>query len=454
MAVFDSEEYSSNWLHDRFPPGQVTRRRSQQWRANVRLALFGLAVLSALIPGLVFNLAIGLIDPLWLGLSLLPTAIGLLFVLAISARFQQTVFGLPSWWQGFQLTILDLFGRPWPFKYPFAIISQGKVREQDQKKFIAKAEIGGPGKLIIHSDSAVVLERYGRISRIEGPGLVFLERFERIREILDLRPQTRSESPPARVVYTKDGIPVEAEITVRFQLKHGPPTPEKPYPIDPEALAIAARAEAMRYNGTRPLVRFNWQNRVMGNFGSTLRAIVAAKTLDELFEPADVNKDPRDEISKEMLKRLRAQSANFGANVLDVILGPFKPVDPQVEQQLRQAWQAMQRADMRVEQAHADAERLLAEQTAHAYAQLEMMLAIDRGFQQLVRQNESLPPYFIALHFIEKLRRMATSSSFGMFLPKEAIQTLEFLNEKLLGGSSSHSLTSGTSNPTAYTSSS
>jgi regulator of protease activity HflC (stomatin/prohibitin superfamily) len=347
--------------------------------------------------------------------------------------------------------MMCLFGRPRPFRYPFAIISQGKIREQDRQKFVANRQLGGPAKLIIQTDSAVVLERYGQITRIEGPGIVFLERFERIREILDLRPQTRSETPSARIVYTKDGIPVEAEITVRFQLRHGPPTPEKPYPVDPDALETATKAEAMRYNGVRPLFRFNWQYRVMGNFGSTLRAIAARMTLDELFEPADVNKDPRDEISREMLERLRQQCAPLGVTVLDVILGPFKPVSPQVEQQLRQAWQALQRADIKVEQAYAKAETLLAEQTAYAYAQLEMILAIDRGFQRLVRQNESLPSYFIALHFIEKLRRMATSSSFGMFLPKEAIQTLEFLNNKLLGVSASSDTLSSTSSSSSPT---
>jgi regulator of protease activity HflC (stomatin/prohibitin superfamily) len=435
MSIFEPEEYGPNWLHDRFPPEQVTKRRSQQWRATVRLLLFLLALAASLLPVLIFNLFIvngnvGNIDPVWVVVGLLPSVLALLFVLLVASAFVNALFGLGSLIKGFAFTTLCLFGRFRPFGYPFAIISQGKVRDKDRHKSVANRELGGPGKLIIHNDSAVVLERYGQITRVEGPGLVFLERFECIREILDLRPQIGFEKAS---VYTKDGIEIETDITVRYQLKGGPPTPEKPYPVDREVLETAARAEAMKFGGTRPVERFNWQKRVAGNFGSTLRAIVAGMTLDELFEPGDVTKDPRDEISREMVTRLRAQSANVGANVLDVTLGPFKPVSPQIEAQRRQAWRSLQRADRRVEQARSEADTLLAKQTAYAYAQLEMMLAIDRGFQQLVRRNEALPPYFIALRFLETLRQMASSPGLGPFLPLETMRTLDLLNDKLLG---------------------
>ncbi|MCL4298569.1 MAG: SPFH/Band 7/PHB domain protein [Anaerolineae bacterium] len=429
--MFDSEEYGPSWFHKRFPPEQLVHRRNHQWRANIRLGLFLLALLLALGPVFLFNFLLfgGDIDPIWAALGTLPTLIALLGALLIAGLFVKMVYSLDSWGAGFRFTVLCLFGRPWPFPYPFAVISEGKVRDTDQRKFIANRQLGGPGKIIIQNDSAVVLERYGRISRVEGPGLVFLDRSERIREILDLRPQVRTI--PAARAYTKDGIAVDTEISVRFQIRCGSPCLEKPYPASKAALEQAARAEARRIADSGLPGRFDWKGRVMGNVDSTLREIVAGKSLDQLFEPADLNKDPRQEIGQEMLDRLRQQSASFGVHVLDVMLGPFKPVDPSIERQMRAAWQSGRNAEDRVEEAHGQAQTMLARETAYAYAQLEMMLAIDRGFQKLVNQDKRLPPYFVALRFLKTIQEIAVNPGVGPFLPLETIKSLEFLNNLL-----------------------
>jgi regulator of protease activity HflC (stomatin/prohibitin superfamily) len=169
----------------------------------------------------------------------------------------------------------------------------------------------------------------------------------------------------------------------------------------------------------------------MSNVDSTLREIVAGKSLDQLFEPVDLNKDPRQEIGREMLERLRRQSTSFGVHVLDVMLGPFKPVDPAIERQMRVAWQAGRNAEDRVEEACGQAQTMLARETAYAYAQLEMMLAINRGFQKLVNQDKKLPSYFVALHFLKTIRQIAVSPGIGPFVPLETIRSLEFLNDLL-----------------------
>jgi regulator of protease activity HflC (stomatin/prohibitin superfamily) len=367
----------------------------------------------------------------WVVLGVLPGAIALLGVIVMGGAFEATVFGLESWRRGMGHALLCLFGRPWPIPYPFAIVSGGSIREGDRGKFVADRRLGGPGKLVIFTDSAVVLERHGRITRVEGPRIIFVERFERVREILDLRPQTRTVSDA--VTYTKDGIAVKTDITVRFQIRRGGPgSEEQPYPPDQAALEAAARSKLVLVSPPEPRSRFNWQQRVMGNVESSLRGIVAGRTFDELFEPADVNKDPRDEIGREMVRLLREQSANLGVDVLEVMLGPLKPVEASVEQQRLASWLTAQRAQDRVREAEGEAQALLARETAYAYAQLEMMLAIDQGFRELVKQDQSFPSYFIALRFVETLRRVAGGPGIGLFLPKEAIQTLEFLNNSLL----------------------
>ena len=427
----DLDEYAPHWINERFPPDQWAQRRDHQWRAYLRQLFFAVAILSLLIPSLIFNYLIGDLNLIRIVAGIIPGIIAAVTAMLMAGIFVKTVFGLHSWWDGFRYATMCVFGRPWPLRYPFAIINEGKIRERDRHKFIADRRLGGPGRLNIHNDSAVVLERYGRISGIEGPGIVFVERFEHIREILDLRPQTKTEA--GAQICTKDGINIKTDITVRFQIKADGFTLETPYPANEAALEKAARAEMLRIIGRGAPTRLAWKDRVVGVLSSTLREIVAGKTLDELFEPTDLNKDPRDEISRELLSQLRTQAAANGVDILDVILGPFSPVSPSVEQQRRAAWLATRLAEDRLEEARGEAGALLARKTAYAYAQLEMMQTIDRGFQRLARRDEKLPATFIALNFLETLRRMASSPGLGPFLPLETMRTLDSLNELLLG---------------------
>ncbi|RME49267.1 MAG: SPFH domain-containing protein, partial [Caldilineae bacterium] len=427
------DEYRTSWFHERFPPEQLTRYRNYQWRAFLRRILFLLALLTMLIPAYFFNRAVfgDRMSPLWVLAGLLPGLLAALFMLAMDGLFVKEVFALPSWRQGFGFALLCLFGMPRPLKYPFAVVENGVVRKRDRGKCVASREIGGPGRLIIGNDSAVVLSRFGRITRIEGPGPVFLGRFERIRKIIDLRPQERTV---AATVYTKDGIALNTDITVRFQIQCNPPEEKAPYPADADALERAAHADARRWVSLQPgaLSRMDWPDRVMGNVESTLREMVAGMTLDEVFAPGDIEKDPRDEISRQMLIQLREKSKGFGAYMLDVILGPFKPADPAVEEQRRESWEALHRAEALAERARGEAQALLARETAYAYAQLEMILTIDRGFQQLAQQGQHLPARFIALRFVEMLRRIASNPRVGPLLPRETVDTLGFLHDYLL----------------------
>jgi regulator of protease activity HflC (stomatin/prohibitin superfamily) len=438
MSLRD-DEYQMSWFDTWLPPEQVARWRTHRWRAFLRaVPFFFLTPLLSLALVYLFNLLLfgGEWSWTWVVIGILPALIALLGVLATAGQFVNVVFGLKSWWAGVRYAFLCLFGLPWPLPYPYALITEGAVRERDRGKFLAHRQLGGPGRLIVFNDSAVVLERHGRITRVAGPGAVFLERFERIREIIDLRPQIKSLPADGAVVITRDGILVGTEITVRFQIKRSTPaSPEKPYPVDDAMLMAAATAQAVRI-GPNPGQRMisNWRDRVLRNVDSTLRDIVAGKTLDELFEPADPYKDPREEIRRELLTQLSKSSAGFGVEVLDIVLGPFKPLNPEVERQRLATWQATRQAEDRVKAACGEAQAMLTRESAYAYAQLEMMLAIDRGFRRLVIDGQNLTSQFVALRFIEMLRR--TAGGADTFLLEESTKTLEFLNRLLTGGTS------------------
>jgi len=197
------------------------------------------------------------------------------------------------------------------------------------------------------------------------------------------------------------------EITIRFQIKHGTPTlPEKPYPIDDAALMAAATAPRVRL-GPNPGQRMisNWRDLVLRNVDSTLRDIVAGKTLDELFEPTDPYRDPREEIRRELLVQLSKKLGRVRRRGTGYSIGTFQAGQPRGRTAKVDHLAGHAPGEDRVKAARGEAQALLTRESAYAYAQLEMMLAIDRGFRRLVIDGQNLTSKFVALRFIEMLRR-------------------------------------------------
>jgi regulator of protease activity HflC (stomatin/prohibitin superfamily) len=449
------DEYEPNLLHEWFPPKTFREWHSHQLRALIRLILFvfvTLAVLSA-IAWYLCNLIFQEVRWSLLAPAVVSAILAILSTLILSGEFVDKVHGLSNWRRGLGYALLCLFGRRWPFHYPFVIVMEGKVREDDRDKYLADRRLGGPGQMIIFNDSAVILERYGCISRVEGPGAIFVERSERIREIVDLRPQVRTVTGEQTKMYTREGLAVMADITVRFQIKrvterslkssqveHQPPPDSQPRtsqelphtlnPVSYKALLEAAKAQAVRIGGAKVDVS-DWRNRVMAVVASTLRDIVADKSFDDLFESADPVRNPREDIRREMARRLQSKVNRYGVQVLDVMLEPFKPVHAEVERQRLMSWLAIQQAGARVQQAEGEAQALIMRESARTYARMDMMLNIASGLRSLMQRGGNLTSYFVAMQFIETMRQAADTSEVGLFLPKEALGTMESLQRLL-----------------------
>jgi hypothetical protein len=95
------------------------------------------------------------------------------------------------------------------------VIEDGKIKESETKGDLPK--LGGPGLVIIRPYNAVVFEQTGRITRIEGPGEVFLRLGERIKDVVDLRNQARGYE--AVQVLTRDRVPLMITGGVGFRIQ-------------------------------------------------------------------------------------------------------------------------------------------------------------------------------------------------------------------------------------------
>ena len=113
--------------------------------------------------------------------------------------------------EGLSWYLLSLF-IPWLRENNILNLRDGRIA--DPENLIAR--IGGPGRVVILENSAAVFEQYGRFTRVLGPGGHLLEPYERVRGVVDLRPQTRR----VRVAgFTRDGIPMQGEIEIEFQIR-------------------------------------------------------------------------------------------------------------------------------------------------------------------------------------------------------------------------------------------
>jgi regulator of protease activity HflC (stomatin/prohibitin superfamily) len=210
----------------------------------------------------------------------------------------------------------------WP---PWATVEDGKVTKVRPEGLLQTPL--GPGVVVIRPGNAVVFEWGGKVTSIEGPGVVKSRRHEIIRKVVDLRPRWLSVT--AEKVLTQDRIPLTFELTVGYRVqpkpdadKNGPPKPTVEaskgeiagdYPVYKESVYRAV----FRLDPTTP------EKAVQATADSFLRDEVRTYNLDDLYDysMADTIK-PRGDAILQIEDRLRArlgrQTHNWGLELLGV----------------------------------------------------------------------------------------------------------------------------------------
>jgi regulator of protease activity HflC (stomatin/prohibitin superfamily) len=245
-------------------------------------------------------------------IGMLPGFIALVIALALAADFVRGMYELRDWRTGLGYMIRVLLGQ-WGFP-PYLVIKEGKITGPPGH---ALRRVGGPGNLIIYSDTAIVTEQSGRLKRVLGPGFPRLERFEKIWEVIDLRPKRWVYDVSAM---TKEGIPVTVPADVRFKIEDGgqEPTDKKPYPMLEEAVFAAATSKWMREpDKSEPDRALDWAGRaIIGDTEGTLRTIISGYYLDQLIMPVRCYIGYlRQAIWKELEEKLKPYDADWTANL-------------------------------------------------------------------------------------------------------------------------------------------
>jgi len=273
--------------------------------------------------------------------------------------------------------------------YPSIMINKPELEESHSVRWF-----GGPGKLIIFDGFAAYLERGNKFSRVVGPSSPppFLERFERIKEIVDLRPQTKSGYVEP---WTKDGIHIKLKLDIEVQIDASAEASEKftnlRYPFDPLAVKAAVEYTSVRLIGDK-LEEQTWLDGAWGSITGAINAFVAGHALDELFvAPQSENHTNANHsnhetlenieqifsrrISDKVINDVRDRLHNNGIQVLNVQLTELE-VPKEVLELRTKYWEIARDKVSAQRSSRAEAERIRARELAHAEAQRTMLTTI------------------------------------------------------------------------------
>jgi regulator of protease activity HflC (stomatin/prohibitin superfamily) len=342
---------------------------------------------------------------------------------ALTTAYMRALYDLKGLRESFWFLVHCLIGqagfRPW------LMVEGGRLCTDfsDPDSLIAK--MGGPGNLVIRKDTAVLLEQGGRLNRVEGPGSVRLRRFERIYDTIDLRPR-RWQLPVAGM--SKEGIPVTCDTDIEFQIQDDgqQATGDRPFPMDPTAVFIAATSKWIReaYRPEEDQV-LDWKGLiVISATEGTLRFILARYPLDRLIAPDGAGAEhPRRAIKQELTEALNKAAANVGAKILKVELGEIK-VDDEVTQQWIETWRA--NWDRWGTEYLAEAEAFYVETVGATQSEVVARQISDMAnvLHELGRQGPQALMSGVRMQLHLMLRNLGTDSLALTYLPAEATKLL------------------------------
>jgi regulator of protease activity HflC (stomatin/prohibitin superfamily) len=323
-------------------------------------------------------------------------------------------------------TPLDMLSR-----FEYIIIKDGEIDKKDKWAAWSARNLGGPILLTIFDGCALYLERGNRFSRVVGPGekLAFLEWYETIKYVADLRPKVKTDSFD---VWTKDGIRVK--LTVRIECRIGDPAKKDPdsglvYPYDPVAVKKAIERYSLRWpNPLEEPSEFTWIDAAWGQVTGIVPGYIGSRMLDDLLI-ADRKSGQilSPHALKELIEKLNGATSGFGVYITDFQIQKLD-VPPKIYEQQKEYWKVERQSVETIIDGEAKAYSIRTREKARADAQRDIILAIADGLDKNPNKQftESL---LLSLSGI--LGDSLTDPLLRAYLARETLDTLEKLQKML-----------------------
>lgn len=237
------------------------------------------------LPPLVFTL-LNILAPFFhprVLVLLLPVAAGLFIGLFLTSLYISDLFELESFWIAMRYLAASLFG----LGYPSLRIDRGDLPELESVNAQNPLmRIGGPGHLRVHLGFAAVFETSEGLPRVYGSRAVshemremFLDGFERLRGVVDLRDQIGKADQVHAV--TRDGIEVHArDVQMLFRVHGGGQerSLENPYPFTEAGVRRLVYGQPVHKDGQR-----KWVDELPDLIRDEIRRFVARHSIEEFL---------------------------------------------------------------------------------------------------------------------------------------------------------------------------
>ncbi len=316
-----------------------------------------------------------------------------------------------------------------PPKRPLLRIQEGQTLP-DGPLVMYMDKVGGPGYFSVAHDSAIVTGKLGKLRRVLGPGFYTAEPFEKVWDVIDLRPQRRS----LRVEFmTTDGIPAYCDAEIRFQVAGSGHTdfaysyeeniPAQPYPFNPALILKLATSKYVKSREGAGRVQ-DWRiGLVNGALDGLLRDTLEKYSLDHFFNPRywalrsegaiDKASPPPEkpiallEIQAKIEEEMKRIATDRGIVVDMVQLGPVLPDEEAISRQWLEFWQAKAQRPVTAYNLSEDARRHKLLEKTSVDAQVELVTSMLSKLQDLDEQKSEVPAQLIVMSFMDVLRTMS-----------------------------------------------
>ncbi len=301
---------------------------------------------------------------------------------------------------------------------------------------------GGPGFLSVAHDNAVVIAHHGVLTKVLGPDFHKLRPFEKVWDVVDLRPQRRAIVVTAN---TRDGIPVTCEAEIRFHLDNGEKeahhalqfteySKRAVLQVTTQKVALAPEKE-QRFT--------DWRKRMAsGVLDGKIRDWIERWRLDELLAPDLEGPPTLERMQKEVEAEVRETGLKLGVFVENVDIKSLEPDTEDISKQWLDLWKTEWDQVRHKREAEAKAAGTEIVRKARLQAKAELIVDVLQNIESLEPQEQvylrdsHYLDSLIFVRFIEIVRKMAESdplvrsTMFGE--GKDFLKLLESLRESPL----------------------
>jgi len=250
-------------------------------------------------------------------------------------------------------------------------ISVTQANLEDLRSKHAVIGVGGPGLVQIDNGEVAITERNGQVQNIYEAGIHELGMLERIYFILNLKPQATTMSD--LIAYTREYLPMTADITLRFRIDHGEADADddKPYPVNKEAVYNIVYGRNVTNSGELS----GWDGKAQFAIRFNFLKVIRKYKLSEIMFTEDVYANIHTELTPLVEKQLKG----VGFNLISIRVTNIRPQNKVAFKQYTKLWQAKREIDLEYEEAVDKAQHELEIQADKSEAELSMIKAIIEG---------------------------------------------------------------------------